>query len=48
VLTAEAIGQHVPKGYLCAAVLFSLTVEALSIRARAKRLLSASKTNAKS
>lgn len=36
-LTAEAFDQHVPKGYLYAAMCFSLAVEALNIRARAKR-----------
>jgi predicted tellurium resistance membrane protein TerC len=38
-LTAEAFDQHVPKGYLYAAMAFSLLVEALNIRARAKRRL---------
>jgi predicted tellurium resistance membrane protein TerC len=37
-LTAEAFDQHVPKGYIYAAMAFSLGVEALNIRARAKRL----------
>ena len=37
-LTAEAFDQHVPKGYIYAAMLFSLAVEALNIRARGKRL----------
>ena len=36
-LTAEAFDQHVPKGYIYAAMAFSLGVEALNIRARAKR-----------
>jgi len=36
-LTAEAFDQHVPKGYVYAAMAFSLAVEALNIRARAKR-----------
>ncbi len=36
-LTAEAFDQHVPKGYIYAAIAFSLAVEALNIRARAKR-----------
>jgi predicted tellurium resistance membrane protein TerC len=36
-LTAEAFDQHVPKGYIYAAMAFSLLVEALNIRARAKR-----------
>ena len=37
-LTAEAFDAHVPKGYIYAAMAFSLAVEALNIRARAKRL----------
>jgi predicted tellurium resistance membrane protein TerC len=37
-LTAEAFDIHVPKGYIYAAMAFSLAVEALNIRARAKRL----------
>ena len=36
-LTAEAFDQHVPKGYIYAAMAFSLGVEALNIRARSKR-----------
>ena len=36
-LTAEAFGFHVPKGYIYAAMAFSLAVEALNIRARRKR-----------
>jgi predicted tellurium resistance membrane protein TerC len=36
-LTAEAFDQPVPKGYLYAAMAFSLAVEALNIRARGKR-----------
>ncbi|RYG14669.1 MAG: TerC family protein [Burkholderiales bacterium] len=36
-LTAEAFDQHVPKGYIYAAMVFSLAVEALNIRARGKR-----------
>ncbi len=36
-LTAEAFGQHLPKGYIYAAMAFSLAVEALNIRARGKR-----------
>lgn len=39
-LVAEAFGVHVPKGYVYTAMLFSLTVEALNIRARAKRRVS--------
>jgi len=37
-LTAEALDIHVPKGYIYAAMAFSLAVEALNIRSRAKRL----------
>ena len=37
-LTAEAFDMHVPKGYIYAAMSFSLVVEALNIRARGKRL----------
>ena len=40
-LTAEAFDQHVPKGYIYAAMAFSLAVEALNIRARGKRLANA-------
>ncbi|HEX3142265.1 MAG TPA: TerC family protein [Rhizobacter sp.] len=40
-LTAEAFDVHVPKGYIYAAMAFSLGVEALNIRARAKRLAAA-------
>ena len=36
-LTAEAFEVHMPKGYIYAAMAFSLAVEALNIRARAKR-----------
>jgi predicted tellurium resistance membrane protein TerC len=36
-LTAEAFDQHIPKGYIYAAMAFSLGVEALNIRARNKR-----------
>ena len=38
-LTAEAFDMHVPKGYIYAAMAFSLGVEALNIRARARRRL---------
>jgi predicted tellurium resistance membrane protein TerC len=38
-LTAEAFDQEIPKGYIYAAMVFSLAVEALNIRARAKRQL---------
>jgi predicted tellurium resistance membrane protein TerC len=37
-LTGEALDVHIPKGYLYAAMAFSLGVEALTIRARGKRL----------
>jgi len=37
-LIAEAFDVHVPKGYVYTAMLFSLVVEALNIRARSKRL----------
>jgi predicted tellurium resistance membrane protein TerC len=37
-LTGEAFDMHVPKGYIYAAMAFSLAVEALNIRARTKRL----------
>jgi predicted tellurium resistance membrane protein TerC len=37
-LVAEAFDVHVPKAYVYVAMLFSLTVEALNIRARARRL----------
>jgi predicted tellurium resistance membrane protein TerC len=40
-LTAEAFDQEVPKGYIYAAMAFSLAVEALNIRARSKRQLAA-------
>nr|WP_315463183.1 TerC family protein [uncultured Rhodoferax sp.] len=36
-LTAEAFDEEIPKGYIYAAMAFSLAVEALNIRARAKR-----------
>jgi predicted tellurium resistance membrane protein TerC len=36
-LTAEAFDMHVPKGYIYAAMAFSLAVEGLNLRARAKR-----------
>jgi len=35
-LTAEAFDQHVPKGYIYAAMAFSLVVEALNIRGRSQ------------
>jgi predicted tellurium resistance membrane protein TerC len=37
-LIAEAFGVHVPKAYVYVAMLFSLVVEALNIRARSKRM----------
>jgi predicted tellurium resistance membrane protein TerC len=43
-LTAEAFDVHVPKGYIYAAMAFSLAVEALNIRARAKRRAAATGT----
>jgi len=46
-LTAEAFEQHVPKGYIYAAMAFSLAVEALNIRSRAKRLLKAGQHSVK-
>ncbi len=36
-LTAEAFDVHVPKGYIYASMAFSLLVEALNLRSRAKR-----------
>jgi predicted tellurium resistance membrane protein TerC len=36
-LTAEAFDMHVPKGYIYAAMAFSLLVESLNIRGRSKR-----------
>jgi predicted tellurium resistance membrane protein TerC len=36
-LTAEAFDMHVPKGYIYAAMAFSLAVEALNLRARSRR-----------
>ena len=40
-LTGEAFDLHIPKGYIYAAMAFSLTVEALNLRARSKRLAKA-------
>jgi predicted tellurium resistance membrane protein TerC len=37
-LIAEAFDVHVPKAYVYVAMLFSLGVEALNIRARTKRM----------
>jgi predicted tellurium resistance membrane protein TerC len=37
-LTGEALDVHIPKGYLYAAMAFSLAVEALNIRSRGKRM----------
>ncbi len=37
-LTAEAFDMHMPKGYIYAAMAFSLAVEFLNIRSRSKRL----------
>jgi predicted tellurium resistance membrane protein TerC len=36
-LTAEGLGQHINKGYIYFAMAFSLMVELLNIRFRAKR-----------
>ena len=44
-LTAEAFDQHVPKGYIYAAMAFSLAVEALNIRSRAKRAAKAAQAS---
>jgi predicted tellurium resistance membrane protein TerC len=44
-LTAEAFDAHVPKGYIYAAMAFSLVVEALNIRSRSKRLRQAVPTS---
>ncbi|MCV2420610.1 TerC family protein [Paucibacter sp. DJ2R-2] len=44
-LTAEAFDQHVPKGYIYAAMCFSLAVEALNIRARGKRRAAAAEAS---
>ena len=46
-LTAEAFDAHVPKGYIYAAMAFSLAVEALNIRSRGKRLAKAGEARAK-
>ena len=42
-LTAEAFDQEIPKGYIYAAMAFSLGVEALNLRARSKRQALAAK-----
>ena len=44
-LTAEAFDQEIPKGYIYGAMAFSLAVEALNIRARAKKQRLASATS---
>ena len=44
-LTAEAFDMHVPKGYIYASMAFSLAVEALNIRSRAKRKAALSKAS---
>jgi len=36
-LVGEAFDMHIPKGYIYVAMLFSVTVEVLNIRARARR-----------
>jgi len=46
-LTAEAFDQEFPKGYIYAAMAFSLAVEALNIRARGKRLAAAKNVSEK-
>ena len=43
-LIAEAFDVHVPKAYVYVAMLFSLGVEALNIRARTKRMAAAAKS----
>ncbi|WP_374568774.1 TerC family protein [Ideonella sp.] len=45
-LTAEAFDMHVPKGYIYAAMAFSLVVESLNIRSRSKRLAAAGRAPA--
>jgi predicted tellurium resistance membrane protein TerC len=45
-LTAEAFEIHIPKGYVYAAMAFSLVVEALNLRARSKRLARQAATDA--
>ena len=47
-LVAESFDVHVPKGYLYAAMAFSLAVEALNIRSRNKRQMLASQTSSTS
>jgi predicted tellurium resistance membrane protein TerC len=47
-LTAEAFDMHVPKGYIYAAMAFSLLVESLNIRGRSKRRAKALGTAAES
>ena len=37
VLIAEGMGAHIPKGYVYVAMAFSLSVELLNIRSRAKK-----------
>jgi len=39
VLIAEGMGLHIPKGYIYVAMAFSLVVELLNIRARAKKIV---------
>ncbi len=45
-LTAESFDVHVPKGYIYSAMAFSLLVEALNLRSRAKRRALEAKTTA--
>jgi predicted tellurium resistance membrane protein TerC len=37
VLVADGVGQHISKGYIYFAMAFSLAVEILNLRARARR-----------
>jgi hypothetical protein len=37
VLVAEGFDQHIPKGYIYSAMAFSLVVEMLNLRAKAKK-----------
>ena len=45
-LTAEAFDVHMPKGYIYAAMAFSLAVEALNIRSRSRRQAAAAAASA--
>lgn len=46
-LVAEGLGLHIPKGYIYFAMLFSLGVEVLNLKARKKRLAAAKRKKAK-